>query len=120
MIDTLHFSRSRCRLEELDAIPAEQFHYVQIADAAGEIPSTTEGLIHTAREDRLLPGEGDIDLRGILCRLPAGIPVAVEIPNSRLAAIMSDEERARSAFEATRRLLETIGTPHLDSCARTG
>lgn len=105
MIDTLHFSRSRCRLEELDSIPPSWFHYVQIADAAGPIPETTEALIHTAREDRLMPGEGSIDLRGIIGRLPADIPIAVEIPNSRVAATMSDEERARRAYEATRALL---------------
>jgi sugar phosphate isomerase/epimerase len=105
MIDTLHFSRSKCRLEELDAVPDDRFHYLQIADAEGAIPQSREGLIHTAREDRLMPGEGDLDLRGIVSHLPAGIPIAVEIPNSRLAATMSDEDRARRAYEATRRLL---------------
>ena len=107
MIDTLHFSRSRCRPEELDAVPACRFHYIQIADAEGEIPDSTEGLIHTAREGRLMPGEGDLELREIIQHLPGDIPVAVEIPNSRLAAQVSDEERARMAYVATVRLLET-------------
>jgi sugar phosphate isomerase/epimerase len=105
MIDTLHFSRSQCRLEELDAVPAHLFHYIQISDAAGAIPKSTKGLIRTAREDRLMPGEGDLDLRGIISHLP-GIPIAVEIPNARLAATMSDEARARKAYEATCRLVE--------------
>jgi sugar phosphate isomerase/epimerase len=108
MIDTLHFSRSQCTLDDLDTVAPGRYHYIQIADAAGEIPATAEGLIHTAREDRLLPGEGDLDLRGIIRRLPAGIPVAVEIPNAKLAARLSDEARARAAFEATHRLLETL------------
>lgn len=115
MIDTLHFSRSGCRPDELDEIPAERLHYMQIADAGGPTPKTTEGLIFTAREDRLMPGEGEIDLRSILRHLPPGIPVAVEIPNSRLAATMSDEDRARMAFQATRRLLDEISVPaHMD------
>lgn len=105
MIDTLHFSRSQCRPEELDDIPESRFHYVQIADASGKIPETKEGLIYTAREDRLMPGEGALDLRGILGHLPADIPVAVEIPNSRLAREISGEERARRAYAATVRLL---------------
>ena len=108
MIDTLHFSRSGCRLDELDEVPSERFHYIQIADAGGPIPTTPEGLIFTAREDRLMPGEGEIDLRAILRRVPADIPVAVEIPNSRLAASMSDEDRALMAYQATSRLLEDI------------
>jgi sugar phosphate isomerase/epimerase len=108
MIDTLHFSRSQCSLDDLDTVAPGRYHYIQIADAAGEIPDTVEGLIHTAREDRLLPGEGDLDLRGIIGRLPMGIPIAVEIPNTKLAARMSDEQRARAAYEATRGLLEAI------------
>ena len=111
MIDTLHFSRSQCRPEELDEIPADRFHYVQIADAAGPAPTSKEGLIFTAREDRLMPGEGDLDLRGILRHLPAGIPIAVEIPNSRLAASMSDEDRARRAYNMTRQLVEDALAP---------
>ena len=105
MIDTLHFSRSQCRLEELAALPPQWFHYMQLSDAAGAIPQTQEGLIHTAREDRLMPGEGDLDLSGIISYLPAGIPIAIEIPNSRLAASMSDEDRAMKAYELTQRLL---------------
>jgi sugar phosphate isomerase/epimerase len=115
MIDTLHFSRSRCRLEELDDIEERRFHYVQISDAPGEIPQTREGLIHTAREDRLMPGEGDLDLRGILDRLPADIPIAVEIPNSRLARELTDEERARNAYQATVRLLAADAPAAMES-----
>ena len=89
-------------------VPPGRYHYIQIADAAGEIPDTAKDLIHTARENRLMPGEGDLDLRGIIRQLPAGIPVAVEIPNARLAARMSDEARAKLAYDATHRLLETV------------
>ena len=68
----------------------------------------SKGLIHTAREDRLMPGEGDLDLRAILRHLPAQLPIAVEIPNSRLAARLTDEERARRARDATIALLEGL------------
>lgn len=108
MIDTLHFARSGCRLHELETIPPGRFHYVQLADAAGPSPETEEGLIFTAREDRLMPGEGDIDLIGILARLPADIPVAVEVPNSALAARMSDDERVCAIRAATSRLLQQV------------
>ena len=39
---------------------------------------------------------------------PADIAIAIEIPNSRLAANMSDEERARNALAATKALVEQV------------
>lgn len=108
MIDTLHFARSGCRPEDIDEISPSRFRFVQLADAAGPAPTTTEGLIFTAREDRLFPGEGDLDLRTILAHLPSNIPVAVEIPNSALAARMTNEQRAAAACEATRNLLAEV------------
>ena len=108
MIDTLHFSRSGCSLSELDEIPAERFHFVQVSDAAGPVPETTEGLIFTAREDRLNPGDGDLDLAAILSRLPENIPVSVEIPNSTLAKVMPAVERVRAARVATIDLLSEV------------
>ena len=109
MVDTLHFSRSECSLTELDEIPAERFHFVQVSDAAGPVPETTEGLIFTAREDRLNPGDGDLDLAAILSRLPENIPVSVEIPNSSLAKVMPAIERVRAARVATLDLLSEVG-----------
>ena len=106
MIDTLHFCRSECSPEDLDDIPRSWFNYMQIADADGEIPATIEGLIYTAREDRLMPGQGDLDLRAIVQRLPRGLPCAIEIPNSRLAGAMSNDDRARTAFVATCRMFQ--------------
>ena len=107
-IDTLHFSRSGCSLAELEEIPAELFHFVQISDAAGPVPETTEGLIFTAREDRLNPGDGDLDLTGILSRLPGNIPVSVEIPNSSLAKRMPVVDRVEAARIATLDLLSQV------------
>ena len=108
MIDTLHFARSGCRLHELETIPSGRYHYVQLADVAGPSPETQEKLVFAAREDRLMPGEGNIDLVGILARLPADIPIAVEIPNSALAARMPDEERLSAICRATTSLLERV------------
>ena len=108
MVDTLHFSRSRCSLSELDEIPDERFHFVQISDAAGPVPETTEGLIFTAREDRLNPGDGDLDLAAILSRLPENIPVSVEIPNSSLAKVMPVVDRVEAARMATLDLLRQV------------
>jgi sugar phosphate isomerase/epimerase len=80
LVDTLHFDRSRVRSEELDVVPREWFHFAHVCDAPKEIPATTEGLIHTAREERLYPGEGAIDIASIVSRLPE-IPYSLEIPH---------------------------------------
>lgn len=105
MIDTLHFARAGCTLEELDALPPQWFHYVQLCDAPLARPPTVEGLIYAAREERLFPGEGELDLAGIMARLPPGIPIALEIPTETLAFTSAPEERLRAAREASLRVL---------------
>ena len=80
LVDTLHFDRSGSRLEQLDAIPASRLPMVHVADAPVQASYTTEELLHTARSERLPPGEGGIDIRAIIRRMPPGIPVALEVP----------------------------------------
>ena len=107
-IDTLHFHRSGCRTEELSSLPPQLFHFIQISDAPVVGPSSIEGLIFAAREDRLDPGAGELDLAGVLRALPEDVAIAVEIPNRRLAAILGDEERARRALTATKALVQKV------------
>ncbi len=80
LVDTLHFDRSGSRLEQLDTVPASRLPMVHVADAPVQASYTTEELLHTARSERLPPGEGGIDIRGIVRRMPPGIPVALEVP----------------------------------------
>jgi sugar phosphate isomerase/epimerase len=104
LIDTLHFNRSRDSVEELRQLPRSWFHFAQVCDAPAEIPDTTEGLIHTARSERELLGEGGIDVREILDALPA-IPYSLEIPNDARVLTVGAEEHARRCIEAARRYL---------------
>ena len=62
------------------------------------MPPTNEGLIHTARFERLFPGEGGIDVHGILAALPPGLPYALEIPRATLVAQVGAKEHARLAI----------------------
>jgi sugar phosphate isomerase/epimerase len=80
LVDTLHFSRSRVAPADLDGLTRALFPYVHLCDAPAEIPTTNEGLIATAREARLYPGEGGIDLAAIVARLPS-VPYSLEIPH---------------------------------------
>jgi hypothetical protein len=69
-----------------------------------------EGLIHTARYERLFPGEGGIDVTGILAALPPDIPYALEIPRASLTAQVGEKECLRRAITASRRHLEKTRT----------
>lgn len=108
MIDTLHFFRSGSAPEEIEAHPAQWFRFVQLADAPARAPKDLHGLLYAAREERLFPGEGELDITGVLRRLPAGIPIAIEIPTETLGFTATHQERARSAREATLRLLKGL------------
>ncbi|MDE2575756.1 MAG: sugar phosphate isomerase/epimerase [Rhodospirillales bacterium] len=110
LVDALHFARSATTLAEIAAIPRAQLGYAQICDAPAEIPATDEGLIHTARAERMLPGEGGIDLAGLFAALPADLPVSIEIPSASRVPVLGEREWARQALAATRRVLAAI--PH--------
>jgi sugar phosphate isomerase/epimerase len=106
LVDLLHFARSGSDVDDLRALPPEWFSFAHVCDAPAEIPTTVEALIHTARRERLFPGTGGINVRGILAALPPGIRYALEIPNVARAAQTGEPEYARLAVQAARRYLD--------------
>ncbi len=105
LVDSLHAGRSTTTLADLAAIPGSRLSYAQLCDAPAEIPTTHEGLIHTARCARLLPGEGGIDLLGIVRQLPANLPLSLELPNDERLPRLGAEEWARQALAAAKRII---------------
>ncbi|MEH1167761.1 TIM barrel protein [Micromonospora sp. CPCC 205539] len=106
LIDLLHFARSGSSVADLRQLPAAWFHFAHVCDAPPGVPTTNEGLIHTARFERLFPGEGGIDVHGILDALPPGLPYALEIPRATLVAQVGAKEHARLAITAARDYLD--------------
>ena len=102
LVDAIHFFRAGDSLAELKKVPREHLHYLQLCDARPERPADMQEVIRQARGDRLFPGEGGLDLRGLLGALPAGLPLSVEVP---VAAKMPPVERARRARVATEAIL---------------
>ncbi len=102
LVDALHFDRSQSSLADLATIPAERLHYWQICDGPAERPATTEQLIHAAREERMFPGEGGIDLVNLTRAMPDTLTICVEVPTVQLAKTVNAETRARRALEAAR------------------
>ena len=108
LVDPLHFSRSSSTLTDLAQVPSHCLHYLQICDAPAEKPKTIEEMIHTARFDRLLPGEGGIDLNAIVSLLPHHIPVSVEVPNANRMSLLGREEWVRQALAASKATLSAM------------
>jgi sugar phosphate isomerase/epimerase len=113
LVDSLHAGRSTTTLADIAAIPRNRLSYAQLCDAPGEIPTTNEGLIHTARCARLLPGEGGIDLVGITRQLPGDLPLSLEIPNDERLPKLGAEEWGRQALAAAKRIVaKAASTDH--------
>ena len=106
LVDALHFGRSSTTLEDIRAIPSELLHYAQICDAPVGTHFTTEQMIHTARCERLLPGDGNIDLKGLFDALPADLPVSVEIVNFEREATANPTQWAAICLAASRPCVE--------------
>ena len=97
--DAIHFFREANRLDEL---ATTKTRYVQFCDARAERPKSMDEIRRQAREDRLMPGDGGLDLRGLLGALPSDLPVCLEIPYARP---MPPLERARLALAKCRPFL---------------
>ena len=103
LIDALHFGRSHTTLDDIRAIPRELLHYAQLCDAEAGTHVTTEQMIHSARGERLLPGEGTIDLAGLMAALPADLPISVEVVNFGREQHTTPAEWAAACLAASRR-----------------
>ena len=107
LVDALHFGRSTTTLEDICAIPRQLLHYAQICDAQAGRNFSTEEMIHTARCERLLPGDGNIDVRGLFAALPADLPVSVEVVNLGLEANTTPAAWAAECLAKSRRCVQT-------------
>jgi len=107
LVDALHAARSTTRLDDIASLPRHLLSYAQLCDAPAGIPSTDAELIHTARCARLLPGDGGIDLRGLVQALPDHLPLSLEIPNDDWLPRLGAEEWGRRALAAARQIVGT-------------
>lgn len=104
LIDSLHFDRSDSTLEQVKALPESRMNYVQLCDGLFNYDSSDEGLINIARSNRLVPGQGEIDIVALLNALPSDITLAAEVPNLQLAKLPA-LERAKINLQAMKSLV---------------
>ena len=87
MVDTLHAGRAGVTGKELARTPAKYFRFIHLCDG----PAGPDGdpvldnikddlMLWTAREGRMYPGEGVMDIAGMVKAMP-NIPLSIELPN---------------------------------------
>jgi sugar phosphate isomerase/epimerase len=99
LVDPIHFFRADNSFNDLQGAP---LRYLQFCDAHPGRPAEVKELMRQARSDRLFPGEGALDLPGLMRALPEGLPISLEVPH---AGPFGAHERARRALGATRKFL---------------
>jgi len=102
LVDAIHFDRGGNLPQQLRGVPPSRLPYMQLCDAPATRPDTVEGLLQQARLARLPPGEGGLDLVGLLRAMPPDIPLSLEVP---LADTSTAQQRAQRVYDATRRWL---------------
>lgn len=108
LIDPIHFDRGGSTAGEITQVPAAWLRYAQLCDAPAARPTDTETLLLQARAARLLPGDGGLDLTGILRAIGPDVPLGIEIPMAAMVQSVPAVERARRALAATHALLQRL------------
>lgn len=108
LVDAIHFDRSDTTLGEVRALPSSLVHYYQLCDGPADYDPSPEGLASLARTARLFPGDGAIDLAGLVQVLPADVPVSIEVPNHAWSRDRTPDEIAARALKSASRLLGRI------------
>ena len=108
LVDALHWDRSDRNSEVLKQIPESLVNYIQLCDAPRLINPTTEQLIHAARSERLVPGSGEIDLKGMISSLPSGKVYSVEVPRDNDSLEKTARVRAAEALRAAKSIVARV------------
>jgi len=106
MVDTLHAGRAGVTADELGRAPRKYFRFIHLCDG----PAGPDGdpvlaninddlMLWTAREGRMYPGEGCMDIAGMIKAMP-NIPLSIELPNLK-------EIEARGRFGHAKQCLDT-------------
>ncbi|HQS00018.1 MULTISPECIES: TIM barrel protein [unclassified Polaromonas] len=106
IVDAIHLDRSGGSAADLAAIPPAHWAYFQICDAPAQRPSTETELLFQARQARLPPGRGGLDLVGMLRAIPADSVVSIETPLHGLPGLLPPVARARMLRKATLEIME--------------
>lgn len=105
VVDLFHICALGGDASQLDGIPADRIYEVQLCDMADMPPQDKQPLSEYARHQRLLPGDGIIEVERFVDKLKsAGYsgPVGIEVFNDKLKAQPADVA-AQKAWQALNR-----------------
>lgn len=106
LIDTMHFFRSGSSVDDLRALDPAWIGHVQLCDVP--MPATIASYMDEALYERRCPGDGDLPLEPFLARLPAGVPIGLEVPiRSEAEAGIGTKARLARCMDAARKLILT-------------
>jgi sugar phosphate isomerase/epimerase len=108
LVDTLHFDRSDSTPVQIASIPTRWLPLIHLCDAPAGRPATIEGLLHTARAERLPPGEGCIDIAPILAAMPGDSQISLEVPMQQMTIRKGPEAVARHIHDVAVRFLTQL------------
>lgn len=108
LMDAIHFDRAGDVPASIAAAPVSRLRYMQLCDAPATRPKDLETLLFQARAERLMPGDGGLDLRGMLLAVPRDVPLSLEIPMQALTRTLPAVPRTRQMLEKTLLLLDTL------------
>lgn len=106
IVDTLHFDRSYCSLDDLKKIAPERLKVMHLCDVPAEQPRHVEEMIHTGRAERLYVGEGGIDIAAIIRNMPSDIIYGLEIPHVTRSQVIGSAEHVHRCIETARAYFE--------------
>ncbi|NGN43004.1 sugar phosphate isomerase/epimerase [Mesorhizobium sp. CGMCC 1.15528] len=107
LIDAIHLSRSGGHPRDLAGVDPKLFAFAHFCDAPLKQPSL-ENLPLETRQQRMLPGEGELWLPEFVAALPGNLTLGIETPSLATAGLPVAEKIARGAA-AMRRVLERCG-----------
>ena len=116
MVDTLHAGRAGVTADELKRTPAKYFRFIHLCDG----PAGPDGdpvldnikddlMLYTAREGRLYPGEGAMDIAGMVKAVPADLPLSIELPNLKRIAELGVQGHAQRCLDTAKAYFKANG-----------
>lgn len=115
MVDTLHAGRAGVTGAELARTDPKYFNFIHLCDG----PAGPDGdpvlanindelMLFTAREGRMYPGEGVMDIAGMVAGMP-DIPLSIELPNLKRIQELGVAGHAKRCLETAKAYFQQHG-----------